>query len=116
MKQYLNQNQQKIIQTIQQIPAGCVASYGQLADLAGLPGRARLVGKVLRTAPDDFKLPWYRILRANGALAFSAGSEQAMRQIDRLAEEGVEVIRNKVDMKTYGWQPSLADILFKLEQ
>lgn len=112
----MNQKHQKIIQTIQQIPKGRVASYGQLADLAGLPGRARLVGKVLRTAPKETRLPWHRILRANGVLAFLAGSEQAKRQIDLLAEEGVEVIRNKVDLKRYGWQPSLADILFKLEQ
>ncbi len=107
---------QKIINTIRCIPVGKVASYGQIADLAGLPGRARLVGRVLREAPKELHLPWHRVLRASGQLAFKPNSKQALRQIDCLAEEGVEAIGNKVSLAQYGWQPSLADILFQLEQ
>lgn len=107
---------QKIINTLLCIPAGKVASYGQIADLAGLPGRARLVGKILRDAPSEIKLPWHRVLRSSGRLAFESGSAQANLQRDLLAEEGVEVIGNKVSLSHYGWQPSLADILFQLEQ
>jgi len=55
----------RIWKTVQAVPAGRVASYGQIADLAGLPGRARLVGKSLGLAPANLKLPWYRILRSS---------------------------------------------------
>ena len=54
------------------IPAGRVVSYGQVADLAGLPGRARLVGKVLRET--DKTLPWHRVLGAGGAISLPKGS------------------------------------------
>ena len=106
----------KIVQTLGLIPSGKVASYGQIADLAGLPGRARLGGKVLREQASLYQLPWFRIVRANGQLAFPAHSPQADTQKALLAEEKVEVIKGRVDMTQYGWQPSLADILFKLEQ
>ncbi len=109
-------NIQRIQRTLQCVPRGKVASYGQIADLAGLPGRARLVGKVLRESPADLHLPWHRILRASGQLAFDAHSTQADRQAELLAMEQVEVIQNRVDLKQHAWQPSLADILFRLEQ
>jgi methylated-DNA-protein-cysteine methyltransferase-like protein len=104
---------QQIIQVLVSIPAGRVASYGQVADLAGLPGRARLVGKVLREAADEFNLPWHRIVQASGRLAFKAGSRQAKKQTIRLTEEGVVVSANRVSIKDFGWQPSLADMLFQ---
>ena len=68
-----NQPSEKVKQiwkTVQAVPFGKVASYGQIADLAGLPGRARLVGKSLGLAPHSMQLPWYRILRSSGQLAF----------------------------------------------
>ena len=63
-------NYQKIWRTVQAVPAGKVASYGQIADLAGLPGRARLVGKCLGYVPAEGyrqqTVPWFRILRSDG--------------------------------------------------
>ncbi|MEJ1364888.1 MAG: MGMT family protein, partial [Candidatus Sedimenticola sp. (ex Thyasira tokunagai)] len=50
---------QRIWQTVQLIPRGRVAGYGQVADLAGLPGRARMVGRALGQAPGEMALPWY---------------------------------------------------------
>jgi len=52
----------------------------KLPDLAGLPGRARLVGKTLGLAPDELQLPWYRVMRSGGQLAFAAGTPQALAQ------------------------------------
>ncbi|MCW8879877.1 MAG: MGMT family protein [Kangiellaceae bacterium] len=101
----------RIWQTVAMVPKGKVASYGQIADLAGLPGRARLVGKVLGYAPKDMTLPWYRILRSNGQLAFSAGSNEAEKQKGLLQEEGVVVLNNRVKIKDFGWQPSLGELL-----
>ncbi|MET1256517.1 MGMT family protein [Aliikangiella maris] len=102
---------QKVWLTVQKIPIGKVASYGQIADLAGLPGRARLVGKVLGQAPDNMKLPWYRVLRSSGQLAFEAGSPQAEKQKGLLQEEGVVVLKNRVKISQFGWQPNLGELL-----
>ena len=106
---------QKIWQTVQAIPPGRVASYGQIADLAGLPGRSRLVGKSLAYVASDMDLPWHRVLRSNGQIAFPAGSEQAEIQKGLLQEEGIVVFNNKVKMALFGWQPDLAEMLWKLK-
>lgn len=105
---------ERIWQTVLVIPRGKVAAYGQIADLAGLPGRARYVSKALSLAPQTMKLPWHRVLRSNGQIAFVASSKQAKLQTSRLQEEGVAVIKNRVNLKHYGWQPELAEILAKL--
>ena len=104
---------QKIWHTVLQIPVGKVASYGQIADLAGLPGRARLVGKALGYAPKELAVPWYRVLRSDRSLAFPAGSGSAKRQRELLQDEGV-LLRNNRVRKEDLWQPDLAELLFKL--
>ncbi len=104
----------QIWQTIRQIPPGKVASYGQIADLSGLPGRARLVGKALGMAPESMALPWQRVLRSNLTLAFVAGSEQALLQRSLLLAEGV-TFQGKRVAKTTQWQPDLAELLFALQ-
>lgn len=106
---------EKIWKTVCMIPAGKVACYGQIADLAGLPGRARLVGKSLGFVPEKLDVPWYRVLRSSGQIAFPQGSEQAARQTGMLQEEGVVVFNNRVKLKEFQWQPDLAEMLFKLE-
>ncbi|MFT6733503.1 MAG: methylated-DNA-protein-cysteine methyltransferase-like protein [Polaribacter sp.] len=105
----------RIWKSVVAVPKGKVASYGQIADLAGLPGRARLVGKALGLAAKDQQLPWYRILRSNGQLAFEKGSKNALRQKSLLQEEEVVVLNNRVKLGQFGWQPDLAEILMKLE-
>jgi len=102
---------ERIWNTVSKVPSGKVASYGQIADLAGLPGRARLVGKVLGYAPKSLKLPWYRILRSSGQLAFNAGSKEAETQKGLLQEEGVVVLKNRVKIKDFGWVPELGELL-----
>ncbi len=81
-----------ILTAVARLPAGRVASYAQVATQAGLPGRARMVGRVLREQ-DDANLPWHRVLRADGHLAFAKGSRNYGEQVRRLRAEGV-VIRN----------------------
>ncbi len=104
----------QIWQTVCAIPKGKVACYGQIADLAGLPGRARLVGKSLGFVPKDMFVPWYRVLRSTGQLAFPLGSEQALHQAGLLQEENVAVIANRVKLATFQWQPTLDEMLWKL--
>ncbi|MEE4244108.1 MAG: MGMT family protein [Kangiellaceae bacterium] len=103
---------EKIIAIINQIPEGKVISYGMVADYAGLPGRARLVGRVLKQAPDHLSLPWQRVLRAGGHLAFAMGSTQFDKQVELLGNEGVEIVKGKVDIDRFGWKPQLAELLF----
>jgi methylated-DNA-protein-cysteine methyltransferase-like protein len=110
-----NSHYERIWRTAIHIPLGKVSSYGQIADLAGLPGRARLVGKSLAYVPDNMDVPWYRILRSSGQIAFPKGSEQAQRQKDFLQDEGVVVLNNRVNLKIFGWQPDLTEMLWKLE-
>lgn len=106
---------QRIWKTVLSIPVGKVATYGQIADLAGLPGRARLVGKSLGYSPEDMAVPWYRVLRSDGKIAFAKGSEQSIKQTGLLQGENVAVFNNRVKLSTFQWQPDLAELLFKLE-
>ncbi|MFT4809504.1 MAG: methylated-DNA-protein-cysteine methyltransferase-like protein [Paraglaciecola sp.] len=105
----------KIWRTVQLIPLGKVASYAQIADLAGLPGRARLVGKSLGYVPKDMGVPWHRVLRFNGQIAFPTGSEQSQRQTGLLQQEDVAVFNSRVKLSLFQWQPDLAEMLCKLE-
>ncbi|HEX6930170.1 MAG TPA: MGMT family protein [Gammaproteobacteria bacterium] len=96
--------QQAIFQAIRDIPRGRVAAYGEVARRAGLPGRARLVGRVLRESPSSLKLPWHRVLRANGRPAFPADSEPYLEQCRRLAREGVDLVGGRVPARCFAWR------------
>ncbi len=91
----------KIVSTI---PRGRVASYGQVARLAGQPRHARLVGKALGEAPAALKLPWYRVMNAAGRIALPPNSWGYREQSKRLREEAVVVSKGKVDLKRFGWK------------
>jgi methylated-DNA-protein-cysteine methyltransferase-like protein len=93
--------------TVAKIPPGRVSSYGEIATRAGLPGRARLVGKALGKTPDDVELPWFRVLRSDGRIAFPPQSRPYREQRARLLVEGVRVERGRVDLARYGWDRNL---------
>lgn len=101
-----------ILQAIKSIPCGCVASYGEIAERSGLPGRARLVGRVLRETPSNASLPWYRVLRADGRIAFPPGSRGFREQVRHLADEGVLVSKGRVDLARHGWERNLDNLLW----
>ena len=96
-----------IVRTIAAIPRGRVASYGEIALRAGLPRRARLVGRVLSESDPALKLPWQRVLRSDGRIAFARGSSGYREQRQRLLSEGVAVVNGRVDLKRFGWQRDL---------
>ncbi len=96
-----------IAHAVRQIPFAHVASYGEVAARAGLPGRARLVGRVLAEAGAEAGLPWHRVVCANGRLAFPPGSRAFREQKRRLAAEGIRVDGNRVDLARSGWQRDL---------
>jgi len=76
---------------VARLAPGTVASYGEIARRAGLPGRARLVARALGRAPAQLRLPWHRVLRAEGRIAFAPGSHDFNRQRRQLEREGVPV-------------------------
>ncbi len=86
-----------ILAAIRAVPRGQVAGYGMIAKRAGLPGRARLVARIL-SENDDRKLPWHRILRSDGRIAFPADSPGFAEQSQRLRAEGVDVRNGRVRM------------------
>ena len=94
------------------IPSGNVASYGQIASAAGIPRGHRVVARFVKVQNNYPKLPWHRVIRADGAPGFPIGSAQFIEQITRLKSEGVILRNNKVDMAKHGWQPDLDFLLF----
>lgn len=87
---------ERIWHVVAELPPGRVVSYGEVAALAGLPGRARLVGRALKVAPRALKLPWHRVLTASGKLAFPVGSAAYEEQRRKLAREGVQLVNGRV--------------------
>lgn len=86
----------RILAVVRAIPPGRVRSYGEVAVLAGLPGRARLVARVLAQA-DEPGLPWHRVVGSGGRLALDAACESGRRQRRRLVAEGLELRGNRVN-------------------
>ncbi len=104
----------KTYPAIAAIPAGRVASYGQIAARAGLPGRARLVGTALRDTPDGLDLPWFRVLHADGSIALPRGSRGWREQSRHLRAEGVDVRNGRVPMAAFGLDHDLDRALWAL--
>ncbi len=88
---------ERIVAAVRAIPHGQVAGYGEVARRAGLPGRARLAARVL-SMNTDTTLPWHRVLRSDGRIAFPAGSKGFREQSERLRSEGVSVHGGRVRM------------------
>lgn len=99
---------QRIYAVVRKIPRGKVATYGQVAALAGLPGHARQAGYALHSLPEDLaeEIPWQRVINAQGEI--SRRAEPAWEEIQRglLEAEGVVFsVSGKVDLKRYRWKP-----------
>lgn len=92
----------RVYAVIAAIPAGRVLSYGEVAALSGLPRRARWVGRVLSNLPAGSRLPWHRVVRADGRLAQREGQGQ---QQQRLQDEGVAVQDRRLNLARYRWHP-----------
>ena len=95
---------QAIYAVIRRIPKGRVASYGQVARVAGLVNAARQVGYALHALPTGSAVPWHRVLNAQGAL--SLRNHHALTQRLLLTREGVRFnARGRVDLAHFGWKP-----------
>ncbi len=95
-----------IYDAVERIPYGRVATYGQIAALAGLPGHARQVGYALHATPDERDIPWHRVINARGEV--SRRSERQFESIQQqlLEAEGIAFTpAGRVDLRRYQWQP-----------
>lgn len=92
----------RIYEAVKKIPKGQVATYGQVARLAGNPGMARAVGNALHRNPDPDTVPCYRVVNAKGELSgeFAFGGPGAQAKL--LEADGIEVTNGRVDLKRYG--------------
>jgi methylated-DNA-protein-cysteine methyltransferase-like protein len=111
-----------ILRVVARIPRGRVATYGQVARLAGMPGAARAVGWALAALPDERPrggsdgrpvgrdIPWHRVINAQGGISPRGGGfDCGERQADRLLREGVRASKGgRYDLVRYGWDGAKA--------
>lgn len=90
---------------VAQVPPGHVVTYGQVAELAGYPGRARQVGYALAGLPEELDVPWHRVINAQGRVSPRADGEFHRMQYDMLAAEGIALCDERIDLRRYRWQP-----------
>lgn len=103
---------QRIWEAVAGIPPGCVLNYGAVARLAGLPGKARLVGRALGRAPKKMALPWHRVVNAQGMISFPEGSRKGAEQRQLLEKEGVEFEDDKIDLERFSPERALDRMLW----
>ncbi len=87
------------------VPHGKVATYGQIAELAGLGRGARQVGRALKNLPPDSELPWHRIVNSRGAISLPPTSDGFKLQKEKLQQEGIVFKKDRIDLKIHGWNP-----------
>lgn len=92
----------RIYEAVKKIPKGQVATYGQIAEMAGDRKMARAVGNALHKNPEPSEIPCFRVVNSKGELSgeFAFGGEHAQEKL--LMAEGVEVVDGKVDLKKFG--------------
>ena len=98
----------RIYSVVRRIPRGKVATYGQVAALAGLRGHARQVGYALHALSENARIPWHRVINAKGEISLRSAVGGHHEQRMRLEREGVEFDqRNRVNLDHFGWTPRL---------
>jgi methylated-DNA-protein-cysteine methyltransferase related protein len=89
---------------VRKVPRGRVATYGQIAELAGLEGHARQVGYALHHLPPRSSVPWHRVVNAKGEISARSGGDSHELQRMLLEAEGIEFdSRGRMDLKRYRW-------------
>ena len=99
-------NYQRIYNVVRRIPKGRVATYGQVASLAGLAGQARQVGYALHALPQGTAVPWHRVINATGRISRRSVAGAELIQAQLLAREGVRLNPlGKIALSRFGWHP-----------
>jgi methylated-DNA-protein-cysteine methyltransferase related protein len=99
-----------VIKTVKRIPRGKVATYAQIARLAGKPGAARGVGWILNSSSEKNELPWQRVINSQGSISFPQKSAEFKLQKKLLQAEGIEFHTSKaLDLDLYQWKKDAVD-------
>jgi methylated-DNA-protein-cysteine methyltransferase-like protein len=94
----------RIHHVVSQIPRGRVATYGQIARLAGLQGQARLVGYALHALPPRTSIPWHRVVNAQGGISTPSGHDTRQRRL--LEREGIHFDSlARIPLASFQWRP-----------
>ena len=95
----------RIYAVVKKVPRGKVATYGQIAAIAGMPRHARQVGYALHALPAESKLPWHRVINTRGEISPRTWSENHLLQRILLEDEGVEFdASGRVSLLRFGWR------------
>lgn len=94
----------RIYEVIRRIPRGRVATYGQIADLAGIPGQPRRIGYALSALDGEGGVPWHRVINAQGKISFPPGSAHEKLQRRLLKQEGVVFAKGRVSLSLFRWR------------
>jgi len=92
-----------VIEIIKKIPAGKVATYGQIATLAGNNKAARQISRLLHSSSGKYKLPWHRVINSQGRISLRIGDGFEMQRA-MLENEGIQVIKDKINLKKFQWE------------
>jgi len=104
MKKQISSTYQKIYDSVKRIPAGKVATYGQIARIAGLPKQAQMVGYALYNLPEDQVIPWHRVINARGEISQLPDPEWRTKQRFLLESEGIVFDSNgRVTLTRFQW-------------
>ncbi|MBD3649115.1 MAG: MGMT family protein [Pseudomonadales bacterium] len=93
--------QGNVWQVVHMIPRGKVATYGQIAAMAGSPRHARMVGRILSRLPTGSRLPWHRVIASQGRITHPNADAQRRK----LEAEGITLVNGRVNLRLYGWEP-----------
>lgn len=101
---------EKVYEVVRRVPKGRVATYGQIAALAGFPRSARAVGMALRAFPEGTDVPWQRVISSKGYISIENFEHPAEEQASLLIAEGVRAVRQqgvfRVNLQKYLWNPN----------
>ena len=93
----------QVIEIIKKIPAGNVATYGQIAKLAGNNKAARQISRILHSSSEKYDLPWHRVINSQGKISMRSGDGLEMQKA-MLESEGIQVIVDKIDLNKFQWK------------
>jgi methylated-DNA-protein-cysteine methyltransferase-like protein len=96
----------RALEVIRAVPRGRVATYGQIADLAGNPRAARQVVRLLHSSSERERLPWHRVVNARGEVSLPAGRGREEQRALLEAEGVVFDDRGRIDLKRFRWNPT----------
>ena len=102
----MNEAWKKIYAVVRRVPRGRVATYGQIAAVAGLRGHARQVGYALNALPTGSSVPWHRVINAQGKVSARSDPAYVTIQQKLLEAEGIEIgVGDRISLGRYRWKP-----------